>query len=123
MQVRISLDPEQPNYNYHLGAFRFIVSVTNPFTYPVVVQLAPPGDAGPPVSFRFRYELGTGGDSRDTRAYAPEVTRFAPGETKRMVYDFFLNGTFFVEPFQLGTYQFSGAFGDKWAGPSPMVVP
>jgi len=125
MQIGIRLDPARPDYNHDLGAFRFIVSVTNPFSYPVIVQLAPSGDAGPPASFRWRYQTVGGGLVlfHDSRASAPDVTRFAPGETKTMVYDFFLNGSFMVEPFQSGTYEFSGAFGDKWTGPSLMVVP
>jgi hypothetical protein len=52
------------------------------------------------------------------------VRRFAPGETKRHVFDFNLfdpgSGTTGLGP---GTYRFSAAYGDHWAPAQTVVIP
>ena len=60
--------------------------------------------------------------SYDMRAEVPEVTRFAPLETKRFIFDFHIGQgeTRYYEP--PGTFQFKGAYGGVWAPNAATVV-
>lgn len=90
-----------------------------------VVQLPPSGDAGAPVSFAYRLESAAGTSTWFSMcADAPEVTRFAPGEVKRFVFDFFVHGERPSTRYELapGTWSFHGAFGGVWAPRPPTLV-
>ena len=71
------------------GLATFTISVRNPFSYPVVVQL--PSNSGGGVATSYRYtirQIPGGGLSSANLAFDVGVTHFAPGETKRDVFDF-----------------------------------
>lgn len=123
IQVAVEIDPAAPSPAFEDGHFRMIVSARNPRTSPVVAQLPPSGDAGPPGSFGYRIFRGddSGYHWYDMRADAVEVTRFAAGETKRFVFDMRIgeNGTRYdLAP---GTWRFEGTYGGAW-DPSPPTV-
>jgi hypothetical protein len=98
-----------------------VVTARNPSAVPWQILLAPSGDAGAPASFSYNLQaLGTQ-VWYDMRADAPEVTRFAAGETKRFIFDFWVrNGStrYDIAP---GTWTFRGAYGGIWA-PSPPTL-
>jgi hypothetical protein len=100
-----------------------VVTARNPSTHPWQVLLPPSGDAGAPGSFSYNLESKTRGDEvwYDMRADAPEVTRFAAGETKRFIFDFWVRSVTSRYDVAPGTWTFRGAYGDVWA-PSPPTL-
>jgi hypothetical protein len=100
-----------------------VVTARNPSTKPWQVRLPPPGDPLAPWSFSFELEADRGEQrTYAVRANAPEVTRFAPGETKRFIFDFWVHGPI-VARYDLtpGTWTFRGAYGGVWALQSPTL--
>jgi hypothetical protein len=100
-----------------------VVTARNPSAESWRVSLAPSGDAGEPVSFSYSLENKAIGEQvwYDMRADAPEVTRFAAGETKRFIFDFWVRSgptRYDVAP---GMWTFRGAYGGIWA-PSPPTL-
>jgi len=69
--------------------FEIVVSATNPFPHPIVVDLPASGDDGPPGSFSYGLESVDGSylEWYDERAWDTSAARFAAGETKRWVFD------------------------------------
>jgi hypothetical protein len=120
LDVTASVWPSSPSDSILGGYFRLTISARNPHNHPIVVQLAPSGDAGPPVAFRFRFEQSGFIAINDDRAWFPEMTRFAPGERKDMVYDFWVAPNF--PGLYSGTYRFSAGFGDSWAPTFPVTI-
>jgi hypothetical protein len=100
-----------------------VVTAHNPSNEPWQVQLPPSGDAGPPASFTYELEnkLNSSRTHYDLRADAPEVTRFAAGETKRMIFDLWVRSGSLRYYIGLGTWTFRGAYGSNWA-PSPPTL-
>ena len=118
LEIHVAVDPAAPSRAKYGGHFALTVTARNPQSVPVVVTLPLSTDAGPPITFEYRIEhLGGYFESND-RAWDDGVTRFAPGETKRRVFDFHMVG---AEQSTLGggvrpgTYDLRGAFGRQWA--------
>src|SRR5205085_924821 len=124
LPVSFVVDPREPSSAQYEGTFMLIASVTNPWDVPVIVDLVPSGDAGPPVSFSVDLALGAGGAGpyHDMRAWAPEVRWFGPGETKRFVFDFVnWDGLTRYNVFP-GTYTANVAYGEHWSPLQTIVV-
>jgi hypothetical protein len=100
-----------------------VVTARNPSTTSLQVSLAPSGDAGAPGSFSYNLENKTIGEQvrYDMRADAPEVTRFAAGETKRFIFDFWVRDGPTRYDLAPGSWTFRGAYGGIWA-PSPPTL-
>lgn len=122
LDISVAVTPQSPSASHMEGYFRMIVSVRNPGARAVIVRLPPSGDAGPPVSFSFEYMRDRYGVSYDERAWTEEVTRFGPGETWRHVFDFWASGIRWNSSMELGTYEFRGAYGDKWTPPVLVTI-
>jgi hypothetical protein len=104
-----------------------IVTARNPASTPVVVQLAPSGDAGSPVSFGYviggESRGGTLGWWRDERADDASVATFAPGEVKRWIFDLRVGDGRDGETLPPGTYRVGGRFNSAFAAaPASLVV-
>ena len=98
--------------------FEIVVAVTNPATHAVVVKLEQSGDAGPPGSFSYAM---TSADQSFTafyseRAWDVSTQRFAPGETKRWIFD--------IKASQMPptTYRVSGDYGLNSAAQAASVT-
>ena len=124
LEVDIEVMPVIPSVALFGGYFTVTVTAHNPWPNAIAVRLPPSTDAGASVSFE--YEFAHGGISQfNDRALDDGVTRFAPGETKRRVYDFHI-----VSPgesaanggLQAGTYEFRGAYGGHWASRTATVI-
>ncbi|MHB0949732.1 MAG: hypothetical protein ACYC3Q_10030 [Gemmatimonadaceae bacterium] len=102
-----------------------VITARNLSRDPWLMQLPAPGDVGPPVSFSYKLIDARGTTFwLDIRADAPEVTRFALGETKRYIFDFFVRpgaSTQFRYDIAPGTWTFHGAFGEVWAPIAPTL--
>ena len=89
LEVTSAVSPVTPSSMIDGGLATFTISVRNPFAYPVVVQL--PSGSGGGIATSYRYairQIAGGGLSSANLAFDVGVTRFAPGETKRDVFDF-----------------------------------
>jgi hypothetical protein len=89
LEVTSAVSPRSPSSMIDGGLATFTISVRNPFAYPVVVQL--PNSSGGGVATSYRYairQIPGGGLSSANLAFDIGVTHFAPGETKRDVFDF-----------------------------------
>jgi hypothetical protein len=122
LEIAVEVTPDAPSSNVNGGNFMMVVTATNSSAHPVIVQLPASGDSGPSVSFSYDIIGNSMSSSYDMRAEVPEVTRFAPLESKRFIFDFHigLGGTRYYE--SPGTFQFKGAYGGVWAPNSPTVV-
>lgn len=101
-----------------------VVSAHNPSAEPWQVQLPPSGDAGAPASFAYHLTNTTSGTEvfYEVRADAPEVTRFAPGERKIFIFDFWIRSGSTRYDIGPGTWTFRGAYGGVWAPSSPILA-
>jgi hypothetical protein len=124
LEVGIEILPVVPSVALFGGYFTVTVTAHNPWSNPVAVRLPPSADAGESVSFE--YEFAHGGISQfNDRALDDGVTRFAAGETKRRVYDFYILSPGEVArsgALQPGTYEFRGAYGGNWASRTAAVT-
>jgi hypothetical protein len=118
LQISVELTSSAPTASVDDGHFRMVVTARNGAPNPVIVQLPPSGDAGPPASFS--YEVVSGGSAffYDMRADVPEVTRFAAFEAKRFIFDFHIGAADDRYTLAPGRYEFRGAYGSVWA-PNP----
>jgi len=123
--VDVVVTPQNPSRAQYGGYFTATVAVHNPRSQPVVVTLPASTDDGAPVTFEYRVE-GNGAVTQYSDRVSDEgVLRFAPGETKRRAYDFYVRETSGMTMYGglgPGTYRFRGAFGGVWAATVPTVT-
>jgi hypothetical protein len=111
MHIDVVVEPGQPQRSVDEGHFRLMVTVTNPRDDSVLVLLPSSGDA-PPASFNFLLNSGPTGLWFTEHAWDPGVTVFAPGATRRAVFDFKLADRFDgIRALPEGTYDIKGGFG------------
>jgi hypothetical protein len=121
LEIAVTVSPESPGLDLLDGHIEVIVSARNTRDEPVVLQLEPPRDDGPPVTWRYSIWRGSAWWNHDERAQVVESTRFKAGETKRMVYDLWVGGTPWQEPLDPGTYDVYGAYNANRI-PAPRVM-
>jgi hypothetical protein len=125
IEVTVTLEPERDDPSQIGGHFIMWVTARNPTDQALVVTLPPPGDGGPGVGFQYLLDSDWITAPYKVRAQAPEMTRFAPRETKRFAFDFRVSastgtpGRYDIAP---GIYRFAGAYGDHWADPTPTAT-
>ena len=122
LTVSVEVLPASPSSATWDGYFMMIIRAQNPAAYPILVQLPPSGDAGPPVSFHYRLEQRGLTEWYGEQADVPEVTRFAPGEVKQFIYDFHNVRGRYTYDLGPGTWTFHGAYGPIWAPSAPVVT-
>jgi hypothetical protein len=118
LEVDVAVSPRAPSSAQYGGYFTMTVTARNPHDYPLVVTLPASSDAGPSVSFRYRVESPGGYTESNRRAWDDAVTRFAPGETKRQVFDFHVVGaaeSTLDGGLRPGTYDVRGSYAEQWA--------
>ena len=122
LDVSVQVWPEQPGGSVLGGYIRLAVSARNRLNHAVEVQLSPSGSAGPVASFG--YEAVCRGILwwYDDRAWAPEVMRFGPRETKVRYYDFWTSGGDEVRVLPTGEVEFRGRYGDNWSATRIVTV-
>ncbi|HTK49428.1 MAG TPA: hypothetical protein VL328_15725 [Gemmatimonadaceae bacterium] len=123
LEVNVTLEPERDDPSQIGGHFIMWVAVRNPTDQVLAITLPRSSDAGPSVSFEYRLDSDWVTSTYNVRAQTPEVTRFAPRETKRFAFDFMVSTSkstrYDITP---GTYRFAGAYGDHWANPAPTAT-
>ena len=123
LQIAVELVPAQPAVSVNDGWFRMVVTARNPMAGPVIVQL-PSSDAGPGPSFSYDIteKQCSSGYRYDMRADVPEVSRFAPFETKQFIFDLQIGAGQTRYDIPPGRYWFNGAYGGVWAPTPPTVT-
>jgi hypothetical protein len=121
LEVDIQIRPQSPAHGTFGGFFTVTVTARNPRSDAVIVRLPETTFGEPSISFEYAMESAVAGDGRGVPALDDGVTRFAPGETKRQVFDFVLSTPGASGGLAPGAYVFSGAYGGNWA-PSPRTV-
>jgi hypothetical protein len=107
----IEMQPVTPGVNTFDGYFTIAVTARNPANHPVQVALRPSGDGSPSVSF-LCLVIGQGTRlSFAEWAWDPEASYFAPGETKRKVFDLVEGTAAGAANIGLGTFTVQGTFG------------
>ena len=121
LEIGIQVQPVAPNAALFGGYFVLIVTAFNPATHAVSIVLPPSGDAGPGFSFAWSMHGSASSLASNDRVYDSAVTFFAPGETKRDVFDLFI-GSATTNDGQVasGDYIAVGAYGDH--GSTPFLV-
>jgi hypothetical protein len=122
LEIGVQVTPAAPSSSVNGGNFMMVVTARNTSASPVIALLPPSGDAGPSGSFGFQIIGASGSSFFGERAEVPEVTRFAPFETKPFIFDFHIGQgeTRYYRP--PGTFQFKGSYGGVWAPNPPTVV-
>lgn len=116
LSVAVTVDPQAPGSETDDGHFRIVITVRNPTTSALDVQLPPSGGT---FSYRIRCDFGS--TEYDMRWRAPEDNRFAPGETKRFILDKRNRQGPLRYDLGTGSYVFEGAYGEVWAKNPPTV--
>lgn len=123
LAITVQVVPSVPQSAIHGGHFMMIISAANHSSQALLIDLPPSGDAGPPGTFGYNIvDVGAGRSQQyDIRAEVPEVTRFAPGEVKRFLFDLRNRDGSTRYDLAPGTWRFEGRYGDVWASSPPTV--
>lgn len=122
LRLTVELNPPRPDGATYGGYFTLTVLAHNPADHPVIVQLSPSGDAGPPGAFGYAMFGRWGAIGYDDRAWDPEVTVFAAGETKREVFDMTVGERRGSEGVAPGGYVVQGEYDGSSSAPESLVV-
>jgi hypothetical protein len=125
LEVDVQLIPVTPSPALFGGHFAIVVTARNPWSTPLAIRLTAPADGGGLASFRYQFTRGGGVGVFADPVLDDGVTRFAPGETKRRIYDFRIAGpgeTPVGGALPSGTYEIVGGYGDNWADAAATVT-
>jgi hypothetical protein len=115
LEIGVEIRPASPSGGVYGGFFAIVVTARNPRSDPVVVTLPATTFGEPSVSFEFRVESPVATSGGRAPARDEGVTRFAPGETKRQVFDVRASVPDGAGGFAPGTYRLYGAYGGHWS--------
>lgn len=123
MDVRVAPGPVELAHTTEGDIFSVTVTVRNPLAQPVVVQM--PLTAGSPLAEGFLYDLNGPSGAITGGVALGDVSRwsFAPGETKRQLFDFASRTRFGTDWFVPGPYELRGSYGGIWSQATTYVVP
>jgi len=122
LEVGVEVEPDPLGITADKGFFRVRVTARNPASHAVAVTL-PISSTGPSRSFAFDIR-GTGGaKGAGSLVMDPAVTVFAPGETKRQVFDLQIGSDFTSLTLPPGGYTVRGAYGNNWVTLPLIVLP
>jgi hypothetical protein len=122
LEVRVDVVPATPSRAVDDGFFAVIVSVRNPVTSPVVVQLPPQPIGGGPTTYAFDVAGQSTVLSGHEFALDPSVSTFAAGETKRHVFDFQIGSNVTSRSLPPGTYTLRAGYGGHLVNAAPLVL-
>ncbi len=121
--VAVAVAPDPPIATSNDGFLTVTVLATNSTGGPVVVAL-PGRDASHfGQSYSYHLQSPSGGIGGGALAIDPGVLQFAPGETKRFVFDFRIAIPGIQSGLSPDTYSVGGAFGQHWAYGTSVLVP
>ena len=119
LDVSVASWPESPARQLFDGYVGLVLTMRNPRSERVVVRL--PAGASP--LFRYRYVRDGVTSEGGSSIFAPELVTFAPGETKRMIFDFWIDAAGPLEPMlPPGAYAIEAAYAGRWTPPLSMLI-
>lgn len=122
LELGVTVSPPVPTASVNDGFFTLTVSARNPASNPVVVTLSTPSLVILGRTFSYEMRRGTDRFVGGLAYFDFEGTMFAPGETKRQVFDLRVgNG---VDPFTLaaGDYIVRGFYDEVWTEFQPLTL-
>jgi hypothetical protein len=120
MEISLDIEPRSPNAAIDGGFFSITVLAHNPSTHwATVVPILAETDTMRTFSFLVS---GPEGRTDALTAADPSQRIFAPGETKRLVFDFRVGDDAFSQQLTAGSYIARGAYSDFWSGDSTFVI-
>jgi hypothetical protein len=119
--VTVDVEPGNPTFARDGGHFSITVTAHNPTAHwATATPLSSNFD--PARTFAFDVRGATGGLSSGDEATDPSERIFAPGETKKHVFDFVIGDDAFANQLLPGNYTVRGAFSDYWSDWSSFVI-
>lgn len=125
IEISVDIEPRNPNSTYDGGSFSMTVLVRNRSshwaTVPSMYSYVFPGyDSTRTFEFDLRGPAGgiSGGEIR----LDPSEWIFAPGETKKQVFDFAIGNDLFAHELPPGNYIARGGYSDYWSTDSTFVI-
>jgi hypothetical protein len=128
LAITVDIEPRNPTSAHDGGFFSMTVMVRNCSTHWVTVPSASslyfPGYTGPDSTRTFEYDVRgpSGGASGGEVRLDPSEWIFAPGETKRQVFDFGIGNDLFARKFPPGNYIARGGYSDYKSADSTFVI-
>ena len=125
IDISVDIEPRNPNSAHDGGFFSITVMVRNRSTHWVTVQdfyspLFPGADST--TTFQFDVRAPAGGISGGEIGFDPSERIFAPGETKKQVFDFAIGNDPAANKLPPGNYIARGGYSDYWSTDSSFVI-
>ena len=120
LEVAVDVAPASPSLAQDGGYFTVTVSVRNPQQRSVVARLGSTNIRA--RSFQFEVRGATGSLAGNEIVLDASSVTFAPGETKRQVFDFAVGDDFARRRLPPGEYTVLGGYGVQLAAPRPLTV-
>jgi hypothetical protein len=119
-EVSVATMPERPSRAVDGGQFSVVVSVRNPQQRSVVARLGTPNLQA--WSFQFELRGANGGIVGNEIVVDLSSVTFAPGETKRQVFDISIGSSLAQRRVPPGEYTVLGGYGVQFTAPAPLTV-
>lgn len=123
IDLSVDVEPKNPNPGYDGGFFSITVIAHNRSAHwATVTPSIFVNDTTRTFSFDVRNANTSAGITIGEIAFDPSERIFAPGETKRQVFDFAIGDSPFANQLQTGNYIVRGGYSDYWTTYSPFVI-
>ncbi len=119
--LTFDIEPNTPTRSIDEGRFSITVLTHNKTAQWITVTPAT-GATTANQTFSIDVHGTNGATARDELGLDPSQTIFAPGETKRHVFDFVIGDYPFGNQLLPGDYVVRGAFAGYWSGDNPFVI-
>jgi hypothetical protein len=120
MEISLDIEPRNPTTAQDGGFFTITVIAHNPSSSWATV--APVSAATDTTRTFSTLVTGTEGRTDAVTAIDPSQRVFAPGESKRLVFDYRMGDDAFSRQLPPGSYTVRGAYSDFWTGDSTFVI-
>jgi hypothetical protein len=123
MDLTVDVEPKNPKPGYDGGFFSITIIAHNRSAHwATVTPLFFVNDTTRTFSFDVRNASTSAGISNGEIALDPSERIFAPGETKRQVFDFVIGNDLSHQKLPLGDYIARGAYSDYWTAYTSFVI-
>jgi hypothetical protein len=121
IDLAVKIEPANPTSGYDGGFFTITVTAHNRSAHWATVT---PSSSATDTTQTFSFDVSSpvGGRSGAESAFDPSERIFAPGETKKQVFDFRIGDDPFGHQLQPGNYTVRGGFSDYWSSYSSFVI-
>jgi hypothetical protein len=125
IDITVDIEPRNPTSAHDGGFFSMTVLVRNRSAHWVTVpsfysSIFP--DADSTTTFQFDVRGPAGGPSGGEIGFDPSERIFAPGETKKQVFDFAIGNDLFAHQLPPGDYIARGGYSNWWSTDSTFVI-